>query len=295
MDFDLSDDQTALRDAARDLLDKECGSPAVRAAADRDGFDADLWASMVAQGWTGIAVPEADGGVGLGTVEVAVLLEQAGAHLAPVPLAQQLLALEVAATTDWGPGLLAGEQVACVARTSLTRHPDGSVSGRPEPVVYGARAHVLVAPAGDELVAVDLRGVERAPEPAMDRTREVAWIHLDHAPATTVGDAAAVAQHLDRGAVYHAAACVAANHVVALMGQVERLAAAIAVPREAYGELTRAAVDNAVSLGAAEALTGPAARGDDATIARHLSHLPADERASYEAMMREARRLAEER
>lgn len=96
-------------------------------------------------------------------------------------------------------------------------------------------------------------------------------------------------------AVYHAAACIAANHVVALMGQVERLAAGIDVPREAYDQLTRAAVDNAVSLGAAEALTGPAARGDDATIARHLAHLPADERASYEAMVHEARRLAEER
>ena len=205
MDFDLSDDQTALRDAARDLLDNECTSTVVRAAAERGGFDGALWVSMVEQGWTGIAVPEAHGGIGLGAVEVAVLLEQAGAHLAPVPLAQQLLALEVLAPTDWGPGLLAGEQVACVARTPLTRNGDGTVSGRPEPVIYGARADVLVVPAGDELLAIDLRGVERAPEPAMDRTREVAWIELDGAPAMSVGDAGAVAVFLDRGAVHHAA------------------------------------------------------------------------------------------
>ncbi len=96
-------------------------------------------------------------------------------------------------------------------------------------------------------------------------------------------------------AVYHAAACVAANHVVALIGQVERLADKLGVPTEAYQKLTADSVANAHSMGAAAALTGPAARGDDDTIARHLAHLPADEQASYQAMVEEARRLAGER
>lgn len=96
-------------------------------------------------------------------------------------------------------------------------------------------------------------------------------------------------------AVYHAAACVAANHVVALLGQVERLAAGIGVPADAYLDLTRASVENVGLLGAAEALTGPAARGDDSTIARHLDHLPPDEREAYDVMVREARRLARSR
>ncbi|MEZ5245744.1 MAG: acyl-CoA dehydrogenase family protein [Acidimicrobiales bacterium] len=207
MDFDLSPDQTALRDAASELLAGECSSQRVRAAG---GFDAELWTAMVEQGWTGIAVPESFGGVGLGTVEAAVLLEQAGAHVAPVPLTQQLVALAVLADSDWGSPLLAGESIAAVARTSLERHADGTVSGRPEPVIYGARAEVLVAPAGSDsaeqaLVAVDLRGIERHAEPAMDLTRELAWIDLDHAPAVTVGGPAEVAAHLDRGAVFHAA------------------------------------------------------------------------------------------
>ncbi|MFN3216983.1 MAG: DUF2520 domain-containing protein [Acidimicrobiales bacterium] len=93
-------------------------------------------------------------------------------------------------------------------------------------------------------------------------------------------------------AVYHAAACVASNHVVALLGQVERLAAAIGVPAEAYLALTRASVDNVERLGAKAALTGPAARGDDETIARHLDALPTAERALYGALVDEARRLA---
>ena len=93
-------------------------------------------------------------------------------------------------------------------------------------------------------------------------------------------------------AVYHAAACVASNHVVALLGQVERLAAAIGIPAEAYMALTRASVDNVERLGAAAALTGPAARGDDATIARHLDALPEAEQELYRALVAEARRLA---
>jgi predicted short-subunit dehydrogenase-like oxidoreductase (DUF2520 family) len=72
-------------------------------------------------------------------------------------------------------------------------------------------------------------------------------------------------------AVYHAAACVAANHVVALLGQVERLAAAAEVPFAAFFDMVRAAVDNVERLGVGAALTGPAARGDYETIARHLA------------------------
>jgi predicted short-subunit dehydrogenase-like oxidoreductase (DUF2520 family) len=95
----------------------------------------------------------------------------------------------------------------------------------------------------------------------------------------------------DHRVVYHAAACVAANHLVALLGQVERLAAIAEVPFAAFFDLVRAAVDNTERLGPAAALTGPAARGDVDTIRRHLAALPAEERNAYEAMVAEARRL----
>jgi predicted short-subunit dehydrogenase-like oxidoreductase (DUF2520 family) len=92
---------------------------------------------------------------------------------------------------------------------------------------------------------------------------------------------------------YHAAACVASNHLVALLGQVERLAAHAGVPFEAFLPLVRGTVDNVDELGPAGALTGPVARGDDETLARHVDALPDDERDAYEALVREARRLAE--
>jgi len=93
-------------------------------------------------------------------------------------------------------------------------------------------------------------------------------------------------------AAYHAAACIASNHLVALMGQVERIAGSTGVPLEAYLDLARHTLENVAALGPASALTGPVARGDLATVARHLQALPPEERDAYRAMVEQARRLA---
>ena len=90
---------------------------------------------------------------------------------------------------------------------------------------------------------------------------------------------------------YHAAACIASNHLVALLGQVSRVAATAGVPLDAYLDLVRGTVDNVAALGPAAALTGPVARGDEATVARHLAALDPAERPAYEALADAARRL----
>jgi len=93
-------------------------------------------------------------------------------------------------------------------------------------------------------------------------------------------------------AEYHAAACIAANHVVALMGQVERIAASAGLGLEPFVGLARAALSDVAELGPAAALTGPAARRDDVTIARHRSVLAPEELAGYDAGVALARRLS---
>ena len=126
---------------------------------------------------------------------------------------------------------------------------------------------------------------------------------LDHATFAVSGDP--VARHIaealggrvvdvndaDR-ATYHAAACVAANHVVGLLGQVERLANSIGLDLACFMDLARAAMDDAATLGPQRALTGPAARGDWATLERHLLAIPNEERQAYDAGVSLALQLA---
>jgi predicted short-subunit dehydrogenase-like oxidoreductase (DUF2520 family) len=96
----------------------------------------------------------------------------------------------------------------------------------------------------------------------------------------------------EQRARYHAAASIAANHVTAVLAQAERVAVDAGVPFEAYMDLVRSTVENVGALGAMAALTGPAARGDTATVARHVAALRADERPLYEMLAAECRRLA---
>jgi predicted short-subunit dehydrogenase-like oxidoreductase (DUF2520 family) len=90
---------------------------------------------------------------------------------------------------------------------------------------------------------------------------------------------------------YHATAVVASNHLVALLGQVERLAAQCGVPFEAFAGLVSASVEHALRMGPAAALTGPIARGDLGTVEQHLAALDPAERDAYRALAREAARL----
>jgi len=96
----------------------------------------------------------------------------------------------------------------------------------------------------------------------------------------------------DERARYHAAASVASNHLVVLLGQVERLAAEVGVPFAAFLPLIRASVDSVEALGAVRALTGPAARGDVETVERHLRALDESERPLYRVLSNAARTLA---
>lgn len=94
-------------------------------------------------------------------------------------------------------------------------------------------------------------------------------------------------------AAYHAAAAIASNHLVALLGQAERIAAGIGVPLEAYLDLARGALDDVAAVGPERALTGPVSRGDWDTVTRHLEAIAAVERPAYALLADAARRLTE--
>jgi predicted short-subunit dehydrogenase-like oxidoreductase (DUF2520 family) len=97
----------------------------------------------------------------------------------------------------------------------------------------------------------------------------------------------------DKRALYHGVATIAANHLTALCAQVEQLAAVVGVPASAYWKLMSTTMQNIERVGADAALTGPASRGDWATIRHHLDALPDDdERLLYLALCRRAAQLA---
>jgi predicted short-subunit dehydrogenase-like oxidoreductase (DUF2520 family) len=96
-------------------------------------------------------------------------------------------------------------------------------------------------------------------------------------------------------AAYHAAAAMASNFLVTLEAAAERLADTAGVPRDALLPLVRATVDNWAALGGERALTGPIARGDEATVARHraaVAERAPDLLALFDAMAQATRALA---
>ena len=135
------------------------------------------------------------------------------------------------------------------------------------------------------------------PSPEVGAQRLVgAWFAVAGDPVVSgivaaLGGRAIELADADRAA-YHAAACIASNHLVALMGQVARVAASAGMPVEPYLDLARGSLDNVAALGPQAALTGPAARGDEATLERHRRAIAAEERPAYDALAELARRLA---
>lgn len=96
-------------------------------------------------------------------------------------------------------------------------------------------------------------------------------------------------------AAYHASASVASNFLLALEDLAERLAASAGVPRERLVPLVRATVANWAATGAGPALTGPVARGDEATIARQrdaVAERAPDDLELFDQLVTLTRRLA---
>jgi predicted short-subunit dehydrogenase-like oxidoreductase (DUF2520 family) len=163
-------------------------------------------------------------------------------------------------------------------------------------------AHLAGSRSAEVLVDHPLRGVLHPLVPLTGDAHDAA-ARLRGATFSVAGDRLLVeiAHSLDgrvleisdeQRVAYHAAACVAANHLVALMASVEAIAAAAQLSLADFLPLARMALDDVAARGPQAALTGPAARGDLDTLARHLAVLPLSERAAYEALSARARVLA---
>ena len=92
MNFDFSDDQKLLRDQARKFLTDKCDRSTVRTVLEDNSnyYSNDLWKSISEMGWTGTAIPEEYGGLGLGMLELCIIAEELGRSLAPTPFSSSI-------------------------------------------------------------------------------------------------------------------------------------------------------------------------------------------------------------
>src|SRR3954463_7931339 len=234
MNFDFSDEQKQMRDAARKFLAEKCPPKAVRAVLDgKASYDKELWKGLAEMGFLGIAIPEAFGGAGAGHLELCVIAEEMGRALAPVPFSSTVyLAAEAlmiagsdAQKQKWLPKIASGDVIGTLALFEGKGNPSpaaiklsasgGTLSGTKKPVPDGAIADfaVVAARTGSSgrdsdisLFLVDLKvgGVEAKALPNIDPSRGQAELTFKTAKAEPLGAAgdgwSILTQVLDRAA-----------------------------------------------------------------------------------------------
>jgi len=217
-DLLYSEVENDLRGSVRDLLAQR--SPVERVLArveSGEAYDQSLWRTLAGEmGLAGMAVPERFGGGGASLRESAVVLEELGRCVAPVPFLSSAVvattALLTAGAADPLTKLAAGETIAVLAVPFVTGPgsplpavtADGDrLTGRVAGVADGAAADLLLVPAGDGLYLVDAtaEGVTRTGVVSLDLTRPLVDIRLDGVVGQRIAEGgAAVRAGLTAGA-----------------------------------------------------------------------------------------------
>jgi len=213
VDFGLSEEQRLLQATIRGFAEKECPLPRLREHFERgDGSDTVLWKGLAGIGLAGLALPEEHGGSDLEVLDLALVAEVLGESALPVPFLGHVLAgLAIAwggspqQRASWLPRLATGDALASIAfaEDGDVWHPEEwrlasgeRLTGRKRFAPDAASADLLVVgTAGGGLALVSAReaGVRVERTQGLDRTRGLADVVLDGAPAEALPDAATAA------------------------------------------------------------------------------------------------------
>jgi alkylation response protein AidB-like acyl-CoA dehydrogenase len=168
MNFELSQDQQLMRETFARFLNEESTMERVRAALP-SGFDQALWTGLAELGAFSLRVPQEAGGLGLGVLDAAVLMEEVGRTLASGPIAETLIAASLLARLDAGKQrglferLIAGQAVVGLALHDIAVEPVQWVAG-------GAVAEAVIAREGDKVVLIPVPLQHRKSEPNLAST-----------------------------------------------------------------------------------------------------------------------------
>jgi alkylation response protein AidB-like acyl-CoA dehydrogenase len=226
------DEQVQLRASVRAMLAQRSPASQVLARIDSAAgdpaavYDAGVWHTLAQEmGLAGLLVPERLGGGGAGPGEAAVVLEELGRALTPVPYLSSAViatsALLACGEDDLVAKLATAQTVAVLAvpwstspfaTASAMAAADGLISGTVTSVADALVADVFLVPAGTGLYAVDAAGVQRRAVTSLDETRPLADLSFAEAPGRLLasGEAAAAAV---RGALLWGAALLASEQL----------------------------------------------------------------------------------
>lgn len=274
MDVGLNSGQLALRDSVRDVLRAECPPGVARQAMTDPDRWRTVWKTVVDLGWTELAAPGSD----FGRLDLAVVLEECGTAIAPIPLLSSVgLAagvLRVAALDDVLRDITGGVVAALAVHSPGERLPgvpmtlqQGRLRGRAVAVPWISSAELVVtlAACDDGVVAAVARtgdGVTVTPVECIDPAQPVADVEIDTAPVATapVDVQAALAPPL----------MAAAADLVGVAGAALARSVEHAKSRQQFGKpigafqgVKHALADNYVSLERARSLTYAASAGLD--------------------------------
>jgi alkylation response protein AidB-like acyl-CoA dehydrogenase len=218
MQFGLNESQEILKDSARKFFAGECPMDEVRRLMETDtGYHAGLWAKMTEQGYTGIVFPEEYGGVGLGKVELILLMEEAGRALLPGPFFSTVVqagsVIDAVSSAEHKKRFLApicagdARSTVAVLEASASWDPaevklavaNGKLSGDKIFVTDAAVANFIVVVARNGVFVVEAKamGMRIAPMSGMDLTRKLYAVHFDNTPAEKIGETGALSKAFD--------------------------------------------------------------------------------------------------
>lgn len=208
MDFTFSADQDALRDSVRSFLERETPNRYVRDMADDErGFTDEVWDKIAALGWPALLVPEANGGLGLGLVDMVVVMEEMGRVALPGPFFSSAVLATVAVRaleaddllTQLASGAIRGtvaleeaghdDPVDRVRTRARRKGADWVLTGHKPLILDGHTADwaIVVARSEEGLRSFLLEAPNAEPIPTIDPTRKAARLVLEERRAVPVG------------------------------------------------------------------------------------------------------------
>ena len=170
----LSEEQTLIRDQAKSWVTQQAPVQKFRQMRDSGtatGFSPDSWAAMVEMGWTGLLIPEAYGGSGLGYLTFGLILEETGRQLTASPLFASgyvgagalLLGASEAQKQQWLPGIADGSEIFTLAVQEGARHAPHKIALNARAdgtdfVLNGQKSFVIEGGAASQLIVAARTG-----------------------------------------------------------------------------------------------------------------------------------------